>query len=252
MSKENKILRGIRMLGRHFLVYVTMPTVHALSSRAYLQHLPDFIFPDQSLFRSLLANWERGRTGNNRGDYVRLLLLIANIRLMEKNGVDGHIAELGVYKGNSAKVFRELMPSRKLYLFDTFEGFSEADTQSDPSGIDGGHYACGLAPVKQFVGEADNVVYCVGRFPATAHLVQPDDRFALVHLDCDLYEPTRAALEFFYPRMSPGGLIVVHDYFSGGWPGVTQAVDEFLQERPEGIVVIPDKSGTAVIPVKAA
>ena len=74
-----------------------------------------------------------------------------------------------------------------------------------------------------------------------------DARFALVHLDCDLYAPTRAAMEFFYPRLTRGGLLVVHDYASGHWPGVVRAVDEFLADKPEKPVLIPDKSGSAAL-----
>lgn len=57
----------------------------------------------------------------------------------------------------------------------------------------------------------------------------------------------RAGLEYFYPRISAGGLLIVHDYGSGLWPGVTFAVDQFLRDKPERLVSIPDKSGTAVI-----
>jgi O-methyltransferase len=60
-------------------------------------------------------------------------------------------------------------------------------------------------------------------------------------------KPTADALAFFYPRMSPGGFIVLHDYGSGAWPGIAQAADAFFKDKPEGIVRIPDKSGTAVV-----
>lgn len=71
--------------------------------------------------------------------------------------------------------------------------------------------------------------------------------FAMVHLDCDLYLPTKAALEFFYPKMVRGGLLILHDYDSGCWPGVTLAADEFFADKPEGLIRIPDKSGTAAM-----
>lgn len=62
-----------------------------------------------------------------------------------------------------------------------------------------------------------------------------------------LYAPTKAALEFFYPRMSAGGVLFVHDYASGIWPGVTHAVDELRAATGESLVLLPDKSGTAII-----
>ncbi|GAB4170931.1 MAG: hypothetical protein OHK0024_07020 [Thalassobaculales bacterium] len=250
-AAENRILRGIRMLGRHFLVYAVMPLVHATSARVYVQHIPDFMFPLREYFRSFQKDWEHGRKGNNRGDYARLLFFVVNLKQVLRNQVPGQVAELGVFKGNTAKVIRRLLPDRKLFLFDTFEGFAEADTRADPSGANRGHYACGLDAVQRYLGVDDKIIYCVGRFPETTHHVGEDERFAVVHLDCDLYTPTRAALEYFYPRMSPGGLIIIHDYFGDSWPGVTEAVDEFLRDKPEGVVIIPDKSGTAVITVAA-
>jgi len=89
--------------------------------------------------------------------------------------------------------------------------------------------------------------YCKGRFPETATAVPSDETFAFVHLDCDLELPIAAGLEFFYPRLAPGGMMVIHDYESGGhWPGVRKAVNEFLKDKPESIIIVPDKSGTGV------
>jgi O-methyltransferase len=69
--------------------------------------------------------------------------------------------------------------------------------------------------------------------------------FAFVHLDADLYDPIMAGLQFFYPRVAKGGIIVVHDYNS--WPGARRAVDVYFQDKPEVPVPMPDKSGSVVI-----
>jgi len=69
----------------------------------------------------------------------------------------------------------------------------------------------------------------------------------LVHIDCDLYAPVDAALRYFYPRLITGGFLVIHDYLNFFWNGVGRAVDEFFADKPEKLVPIPDKSGTAVI-----
>jgi O-methyltransferase len=74
-----------------------------------------------------------------------------------------------------------------------------------------------------------------------------DERFAFVQIDCGLYQPAKAALEYFYPSMSHGGLIVVHDFASGPWPGISPAVNEFLADKPESPLLIPDTSGSAAI-----
>jgi O-methyltransferase len=86
-----------------------------------------------------------------------------------------------------------------------------------------------------------------GLFPDSIATVALPERFVVVHLDCDLYEPTKAGLEYFCSRMAHGGLIIVHDYGSSHWPGVKAAVDEVLSQRPERPILLPDKSGTVVI-----
>jgi len=71
--------------------------------------------------------------------------------------------------------------------------------------------------------------------------------FCLVHLDCDLYAPFQAALRYFYPRLVSGGFLILHDYANAHWKGAEKAVDEFFADKPEKVIPIPDKSGTAVL-----
>jgi hypothetical protein len=68
-----------------------------------------------------------------------------------------------------------------------------------------------------------------------------------VSLDCDLYEPMKAGLEFFYPRMTRGGIFLLHDYSSFSWNGAKKAIDEFCGQSGEFIVLMPDKSGSAFL-----
>jgi hypothetical protein len=166
---------------------------------------------------------------------------------LAKEGIPGDLAEIGTYKGHTAAVLAKAARrlDRTLYLFDTFEGFDERDFQ----GIDAhrlGEFAdTSLEAVKALVGE-DHVTFVKGFFPETASAVPDQAKFSLVHIDCDLYAPVRSALEFFYPRLSPGGFMLVHDYTAMGWPGVEKAVDEFLAGRPESPVPMTDGSGTAL------
>ena len=202
---------------------------------------------DERNLRELYAAWERGRTGTNRGDQPRLFFLISTLLHLDERGVRGAVAEVGVYKGNSAKAMTLVAPGRDYYLLDTFGGFHEADTEDDPSGAAPGRYSQDLERVREFIGDAPNVHYCKGVFPETAIMIPDDARFALVHIDCDLYKPTMAACAFFDDRLNYGGMLIVHDYFGDAWPGVKQAVDEFLADKPEFVTLIPDKSGSGVI-----
>lgn len=236
-----------RRLMRHGLAHALMPLVNYFSRRSYVQYRPDRYGGRLREVMELQRFWERGRRGNNRGDYARLYFLIGCLETIEEDGIPGAIAELGVYKGSSAKVMHLVSPHRPLYLFDTFSGFPERHARDRAEPTEPGHYACGIDPVREFLGNHPNLHFCPGVFPDTAAMVPDDAVFALVHLDCDLYLPTKAALEFFYPRLAPGGLLLLHDYTSGSWPGVTRAADEFLRDKPEGLIRIPDKSGTAAL-----
>lgn len=185
---------------------------------------------------------------DNRADMARFFLFCLVCDQMEKEGLRGDLAELGVYKGNTAALLAWL--ARRIgttaYLFDTFGGFAPGDLR----GIDADkrmQFAdTSLAAVRALVGEA-NVRFVVGHFPATAAAIPEGCRFALVHLDCDLYEPLRAALAYFYPRMLPGGFLLMHDYSSLHWNGAERAIDEFFADKAEYIIPVPDGAGTVIV-----
>ena len=71
-------------------------------------------------------------------------------------------------------------------------------------------------------------------------------RFRLVHIDVDLHEPTRDALEFFYPRLALGGMIVCDDYGSTYCPGARKAMDDYMRDKPERIVDLPTMQGLVI------
>ena len=181
-------------------------------------------------------------------DVPRLTFLSLLFDQIQKEGLEGDIAEVGVYRGDTAVILarnaRRL--DRIAWLLDTFNGFD----QRDLSGIDSGggaHFAdTSLDAVRERVGTA-NTQYIQGFFPETATQLPPLGRYCLVHIDCDLYAPIFSALEYFYPRVVPGGYLVVHDYGSLCWDGAEKAVDTFFAGRPEGIVPMPDSAGSVVV-----
>jgi hypothetical protein len=230
------------------------PVELALSHPHYfLQFWPDSdaVHKHLSIPIALKVFWMHGNELNNSGDLARLYALYQNLKALDERGIPGALAELGVHKGNSAKILHLVSPGRKLYLFDTFDGFDSRDVnvESQPLPVSGNlaFKDITLQAVQAFVGMDENVVYCKGWFPDTGCMVEADEKFALVHIDCDLAQPVAAALEFFYPQMSPSGLIIVHDYSSGCWKGVKPAVDMFMADKPETPILLPDKSGSIVI-----
>ena len=214
----------------------------------YLAYYPDSVRRDSAL-PGLFASWTQGNRVNNNGDAPRLLTLLLNARRVVATKVEGDFAELGVWKGNSAAVLASISQpdGRKLFLFDTFEGFDRRDFVGVDSGRAPAFADTSLQQVQRLVGNHPNVVYCPGYFPASIPAAARESTFAIAHIDCDLYEPMKAALSFFYPRLAAGGCIIMHDYSSGEWQGASRAVDEFLAAVPEQLVLIPDKSGTGVI-----
>jgi hypothetical protein len=93
----------------------------------------------------------------------------------------------------------------------------------------------------------DHVKYIKGHFPESALQVPDETVFCLVHIDCDLYSTISSALLYFYPRLLPGGYLIVHDYASLCWDGAERAVDEFFADKPEAVLPLTDGGGSVAI-----
>ena len=147
--------------------------------------------------------------------------------------IEGVIAEVGVYKGGSAKVICEAKGNRVLYLFDTFAGMPEVSEKDKGVFRTGQDFAL-MNCATEYLKDYKNVHFFKGIFPDTAEPIK-DKKFSFVHLDVDIYESVRDCLEFFYPRMSKGGIIITHDYIQTVF-GVREAVNTFLKDKPEPII----------------
>jgi hypothetical protein len=227
-----------------------LPTVLESDEKVYVAYRPDsdVNFSCYPELAALSVKWVKNNGKNNAGDLPRLYALIMNIRQVFDERVEGDIAELGVYRGNSAAILSHYarVHSRELFLFDTFEGFDRRDLIGD-DGVKGIQFKdTSLGYVRDFVGE-ENVTFFPGRFPQSVPAHLHERRFCLVHIDCDLYEPAKAGFEFFFPRLSPGGLLVIHDYANPYWPGIKRAADDYCAGISERLLVFGDKSGTAMI-----
>ncbi len=185
------------------------------------------------------------------GDSVRRDMLVLLLRDIEVRGIEGSLAELGVYRGDTACLLHHFLPDRRLHLFDTYTGFDPRDARSEAA-LTGAVATAGqfgdtsLNSVRERIRPRNsNVAFHQGTFPASCDATVRQEAFAFVHLDADLFRPTLAGLEVFYPLVTPGGYIVVHDY--NAWQGARQATDSFLAGKPEIAIPMPDKSGSAVI-----
>ena len=182
-------------------------------------------------------------------DKARLYNIWFQIERIKQDNIEGSFAELGVYKGETAKIIRESAKGRQLFLFDTFAGFDDKDLDVEPSNetkYNTKNFSdITLDDVKLFVGNDQNIKYVKGYFPESL-TKEHDTKYAFINLDADLYKPTKAALEYFYPRLSNAGVIIIHDY-NHNWQGNRKAVDEFVNTIPETIIEITDWKGSAMI-----
>lgn len=152
-------------------------------------------------------------------------------------GRPGAFAELGVYRGGSARILCEVKGDAPLHLFDTFAGMPAVNPATDGA-FRAGDFADGtLERVQTYLRGYSNVHFHPGFFPGSAAGFGPSfPVFQFVHLDVDLYQSTLDGLRFFYPRLAPGGILLSHDYGDPTVPGVRRAFDEFMRGKAEPLV----------------
>jgi O-methyltransferase len=157
--------------------------------------------------------------------------------LKQVKDIPGDLIEVGVYQGGSAIIIREEIPDKDLYLFDTFEGFADQLDKSDPTRYKIGDCSAEIGYVEKLMKDQKNVTIVKGVFPDTAGIVK-NKKFAFAHIDVDIYNATKESLEFIYPRMSKGGIILIHDY--PAHDGVKKAVDEFMVDKDDEQTILVD------------
>jgi len=150
--------------------------------------------------------------------------------------VDGMVAEVGVYKGGSLKHLARLFDDTAVIGFDTFEGLPKDQWIESEIHEPGDFHDTTYEEVMEFLSDCPNVVLKKGLFPQSAKGLE-DYKFKLVHLDMDFYLGTKLAIDWFWPRMEKGGVIVFDDYTWPNCPGVYEAVGELSMR--EGIWVHP-------------
>jgi len=184
---------------------------------------------------------------------------LAHVELFKETlEVPGDIAELGIFRGLGLMTWANLLEAycvgdrtKTVYGFDNWKGFNKL-TLEDGKEIDQVQKVVdGFSPEKYFeelreaiaIFDADrfipwkprvklikgNIEETVGKFVKD----NPGVRFSLIHFDCDLYSPTKVALENLWPVLSRGGVMLFDEYSIRDWPGETKAVDEFFADKPD-------------------
>lgn len=145
------------------------------------------------------------------------------------NAVPGQFAQVGVYRGGSAKLITSVKSkTKKFYLFDTFTGLPAHNPKIDD--LHKGKFSdVNLRQIKKLFTNNSTVKIIPGFFPKSAPIITKE-KFAFVYVDVDLYKSNYDALNFFYNRMSPGGIIIFDDY---GWRycrGIKKSIRDFIKK----------------------
>lgn len=182
----------------------------------------------------------------------RILALCNAVEHLSRNGIDGDFVECGVWRGGSmAAAAKTLMlhaaTDRRLWMYDTFDGMSEPSEldvdfqgqtaqqlmdhqdRSDAKSV----WCCSpLEQVKltmlQTGYPVEQICFVEGMVEQTLPVNVPE-KIALLRLDTDWYESTRCELEYLFPRLVPGGVLIIDDY--GHWEGCRRAVDEYFEKN---------------------
>lgn len=148
--------------------------------------------------------------------------------------VPGAVMEAGVFQGGTARLLREVLgekADRTLYLFDSFEGMHSVTKENDRH--QPGDFAdTSVESVRAVVGSEPFIDYRKGWIPETFAGLEGES-FCFAHIDLDLYQGVLDTLTFVYPRLSPGGIIVLDDYGFASCPGARRAVEQFFADKLE-------------------
>jgi len=227
-----------------------------LRIKSFLNERPELLF-HQVLFKLLgkpnpIHLWEDDK------EFIQLMKLIADYTLVDNkrcfmiyqfikqiSSLKGDVAEVGVFKGGTARLLAEGIKSnnKNLHLFDTFDGMPQTDPGKDM--VKKGDFKnTSLENVKLYLSAFENVRYYQGIFPVSAKPVE-NLMFSLVHIDVDIYLSAVDCCHFFYSRIVKGGLMIFDDYGQLSCPGVKDAVDEFFSNKSERPCYLP--TGQCVI-----
>lgn len=181
----------------------------------------------------------------------RIFALCEAVKYIHERNIEGDIVECGVWKGGSMMAVAEVLMhmrdmDRNLYLFDTFEGMPPpTDNDIDIAGQSAQKL---LSDSDKAVSESiwcnasldavQSAIFSTGYPESKIHFVKgmvehtipaaAPDKIALLRLDTDWYESTKHEMEYLFPRLMRGGVLIIDDY--GHWQGARKAVDEYIEQ----------------------
>ncbi|MBV8980207.1 MAG: class I SAM-dependent methyltransferase [Acidimicrobiia bacterium] len=188
----------------------------------------------------------------------RVAAVCTATRHVVRHRIPGAIVECGVWKGGSSMaaaltLVKAGARAREIYLYDTFEGIPKPDAHDDVVALNG-ESALDIwhrenarsrdgawleAPIEQVRANMATTGYDMDRVHLVKGLVEDTvaktapDQIAVLRLDTDWYGSTKLEMEELFPRLSPGGILIIDDY--GHLEGARRAVDEYLATYPQPV-----------------
>lgn len=182
---------------------------------------------------------------------LRMYSLYNATRFVVARGLAGAVVECGVWKGGSSMLAAMTLAkcgdtARDLYMYDTYEGMSaptEKDRKFTPLDVNAkwaesnrdGHNEWCYSSLDEVKSNMDSTGYPTERIHFVKGMVEktiPEtipQQIAILRLDTDFYESTYHELVHLYPRLVPGGVLILDDY--GTWQGAKEAVDQYFAEN---------------------
>jgi O-methyltransferase len=189
----------------------------------------------------------------------RLYALYKSVEYIVSANLEGDFAETGVWRGGSCMLIAETLlalgsSSRRIFLFDTFTGHPRPDAEKDVDiwgnravdewqRITGeGKHAWGYVSLEEVQANlaltgypTSKLIFVEGMVEETVRHIPSMDKLALLRLDTDWHDSTKASLEYLYPRLVSAGVLIIDDY--GHYQGQRLAVDAYLKASGESILL---------------
>jgi O-methyltransferase len=178
-------------------------------------------------------------TPEELGAYAECAALVAD--------VEGDIVECGVYMGESLQTLAMTLPGRRVWAFDSFQGFPPGNPEHDDPvalGLVGAVQGDPEVVAKRVWPWAGELIIRSGWFKDTFREEPLPERIAFLSIDCDLYDSVLASLNVFAHRVVPGGVVTLDDYTT--FPGCRKAFEQWakaLGRRPRVTTFGPARAG---------
>lgn len=210
------------------------------------------VFPNASY-----APWLRNRPFIETFSKIKEYTLVDQYRcyelwqlVKESKKLNGALIEIGVWRGGTAALIAKQASlngiKNKVYLCDTFTGVVKAGEKD--FGYKGGeHSDASKEIVEELINklELNNTTILTGIFPDETSKFIQDEKFRFCHIDVDVYQSSKDILEWLWPKLVVGGIVVFDDYGFQPCEGVTNFVNEIRDK--EDRLVIHNLNGHAII-----